>query len=808
MTFLQTNAKVNQINDLTQNSTGTYSDSFDDIAFRDAVSNVWGWGDGTLTNQRDISWSPLDFYPTQNSIRDLEIQGRKVYAVGYNESTFTRSLLALDITDPSNIFLTSYRNSIYSAISCAIDGDVFYVGSIASGPSGLNRLHVYNVSKPYSLGGGSVYESFHSTSGGVTDIDAEGYRIYYISYNDTNGDALRIANTRNPDAITTYTPNWNNKKALGLEVSGHIAYIAASDEGLYTLNISNKYTPTELDFIPLPGNATDVILDGQIAFVSLGYGGVASIDISNPNNIQQLSAHNGPGIYSEMVLQGNTLYVAGGPSGVLIYDVADPMHLTLVDSIPVPYAWDVELFGGTLVVGSKEGIHTFAVEAASGGLTDISAYVFPNHFYDYQVWDIEVIGDIAYIAGGPDGLYTLDIRDPNDPVLLDRWTNGNDNFYKLSINGQFAHCANASGEYIFDIANPLSIRFLNSLSGTSMYEVENIGGFSHVALGDGTSVYGIGNTTLPMHPTILASYSGGGVNYTSVAVQGRHAFLGVDAGGSGSDGVQAFDIRGFPYQTDAKSIASQIWDLYVEGDILYSANGNWLDIWNVSRPYFLVYEDWINWGQSNVMKGVHPFGTTLVAAKNMLGVSLVNVSDVTNINNFSNYYDATAATQVEVAGDYIYVANQSSLIIFRLFKSAADTYLDSAALAQSTSIYGIDRGSISSATLDIEAYHPEMITFEMSSDGGVTWQAITPGVSTTFTTPGKDLRWRAIFDGAKHISPHLYSIEINYETKSGFVQFLGDYMWYLIGGGAGLILVIVIIAVVVRASKKKKMPTR
>ncbi|NHJ83937.1 MAG: hypothetical protein FK734_00660 [Asgard group archaeon] len=800
--IIQTYAYANYMAPFTTTDTDVFVENFDNDLLIDAVSDVF-LNAGTVTNQRDFVEAGLDFYATTSPIRDLEVEGRKVYAVAFSMTIFSNSVYAFDITDPANIKFLSARNSLTGLSSCDMDGDVFY-GGVRDSDFASNSLAIYNVSRPYNLFAASgVYEGATFVDGAVTDIDAEGFNVYFTSYNDTTSHGLNMIFAQDPDNPILYQTDWLTTKALGLEVTGHYAFIAASDDGLYALNVSNKYSAIQLDHLALPGNATDVLIDGTIAYVSLGPGGIAAVDIADPSNLQLLTVFDLPGYYRHMTLQGNTLYATAGAAGVRVIDVVDPTHLSLVHTIITPFAWDVELFGSILVVGTDDGIHTFQISAAGGGLTNIQDFIYANSFSDFEVWDVEVRGDIAYIAGGNDGLYTLNVKDPMNPILLGHWTNGNDGFYKITVDGQFAHCGNGTGQFIFDVSNPSNIRYLDMIIGNDMYDIMAVGGFAHVAL---YGVYGIGNSTCPTMSTVYDSLSIP-VNLTSVFVHGRTTFVGEDAGAT-ADGIYSIDIISSPTVIDvAGGLTSNIWDLYVDGDILYVANGRWLHTYNVSNPYAMVFRDYINWLTDETMKGVHPFGTTLVVAKNQMGVGLIDVADITDITQIAEYTGITSAKQIEVAGDLAFVANRDSLLIFRLFESAADTYIPGTDLVQSASVFTMPNGTISAATLVVDTFTllGPSITFEMTADG-TNWEEVTPGVLHTFTNPGTDLRWRAYLEGDKDRSVHLYQVEIEYEFeyKRYFLGLSPLWLGIIFGGGGGLLLIILIIVIAVVATKKKK----
>ncbi|NHJ48399.1 MAG: hypothetical protein FK733_11500 [Asgard group archaeon] len=795
--------------------TDVFVDNFSTINFRDPTSDVFGWGRGTLTNERSINITQLDFLETDNPIRDLVVDGKKAYAVGFNMASFLQTVLAVNIQNPLDIQLLSARDSLSGLISCAIDGDVFYGGVIDSDWA-TNSIASYNVSLPYNLDAPSdVYEDEVYTNGAVTDISVQGNLVYFTSYNDTGDQSFRIVDAFDPDNLVDYTPIWNTKKALGLEVNRHIAYIAASDEGLYTLNVSDKHSPVELDHLALPGNATDVILDGATAYVSLGISGVAAIDISDPTNINVLDIYNTADYTRHMALQGNTLYVTQGALGVRIFDVVDPTHISPIALIEVDDAWDVELFGEVVVIGTEQGIYTFEVAAEGGGITDFSTTEFASINTGYQVLDVEVIGDIAYIAGGVDGFYTMNVRNPLNPILLDRWVDTGAYLTDLNVNGQFVHCVDDSGHMVFDVRDPNNIQYLKIGIGSDMNDIVNIGGITYAAF---QNVIGVANETFPslLSLSVLDTYATG-TNLSCIYVEGRKIFVGDYLGGTGTgiyiiSNIDPTNLQLIEYQDGLFSYHNEF---VVEGDILYSANGRWLHLWNISDPS-IVMLDFVNYGLNNhTTKDVQPFGNYLITANSFIGTHLFDTIDPTDIQLLSTYIESDNASKVAICGDYTYIANFDTLEVLRHFESVGDTYIDDTHLAQSTSIFTMPNGSISAATLNIDAMqlpNPLALTFQMTADGG-NWEIVTPGVLHTFADPGTDLRWRATFNGDTYRSPHLYLVEIEYEFeyKRSLIDF-SDPMWIAIfaGGGGGLLLIITIIVIVAVVRKKKKAaaPTR
>ena len=74
------------------------------------------------------------------------------------------------------------------------------------------------------------------------------------------------------------------------------------------------------------------------------------------------------------------------------------------------------------------------------------------------------------------------------------------------------------------------------------------------------------------------------------------------------------------------------------------------------------------------------------------------------------------------------------------------------------------QGRITKATLTVlENLNGQTINYFLSSDGGVNFEPVTPGVEHTFAIVGTDLRWRAVLSTADTlVTPQLLSVSIAY----------------------------------------------
>lgn len=648
----------------------------------------------------------------------------------------------------------SSRNSFADLRCGRIDGDFFYAGRSI----GLAR---YNVSNPYNYAGGGVYLGTTALDGVVTDIDTQGHFVYCTARGSASSRAFKIIDFEDPYSPQVVVNNWGSQTTLGIDVEGQLVYLAEDYFGLYIANMSNPHIFLQYDSVNTPGNATDVLVEGAIAYVADGPSGIQIVDVSDPTDISIIGSCNTPGNARRLALQGKTLFVADEDGGVQVIDVSDPTHPTNVTSLSVPVAYDVALYGDILVVGTNLGVQTFQIGEFVSTLT-------PQGIFSsgYEFWDVKVQGDVAYIAAGANGLLAVDVSDPAHPVFLDAHAAAINRFYrKLDIQGHLAIVADygaGGGARIYDISDPSDLQYLATWALTYATDITIHGEVLFVA--DGTAGIYIANISNPYAPVFLDSYDLGTSNVTGIAVQG-HFLYAASTTTSSDDTITVFDIRDL---TDIKPIDSFLgvyshYDVFIDGDYLLATELMNAPIWNVTDPFLITTTDVIN-GIVGECMGCWGFGPYALFANGSAGLMLVDATNLHDMQVLDCYLGSSGAIQVTVHGDYIYLANKTSLIIFRLFESTGATYVTGSSMAQSSAIYS-SANFVYEATLEVTTHSPTdtSIAFALTADGGSHWEPVTPGVLHSFAYLGSELRWRAIFTTSRNDqSAHLYNLTLSY----------------------------------------------
>jgi hypothetical protein len=241
--------------------------------------------------------------------------------------------------------------------------------------------------------------------------------------------------------------------------------------------------PTTTHSLPSTWIARHIAVHGHTAFVVVGSSvGIVSVDISAaPREILRVPTGN-DATCCTVNEAGNLLAVGGMEDSIEIYDVQDPAAIVLLTTITLSYPltsrgmWvtSVKLLGTTLVAGvgtelilwdlttptSPSSVasleidnvswitgvdavgSTCVVSTAGAGISvvDISS-VSSLRVTGWarrllQVFSIQLSGNTATAACGPDGVLILDVSDPANVVEMAAVSNGQDCFH---VTGLFDH---------------------------------------------------------------------------------------------------------------------------------------------------------------------------------------------------------------------------------------------------------------------------------------------------------------------------------------------------------------------------------
>lgn len=193
--------------------------------------------------------------------------------------------------------------------------------------------------------------------------------------------------------------------------------VSAGDIGSVSLDLVGVYSTSR--------NAHAVFVDKEIAYVANGGDGLVILDVStssNPRKIGQYKLEDA----EDVIVANNIAYVIqrGILEGtrrlsdrVVLIDVSDPWNPIKLGE----YNHTGDHFGGIDVVGNK--IYAIAREKliildARDLSKPIKAGEFEFGMSNLAYPKLDVVGDIAYIAGGSGGLHIISVRNSSQPVEI------------------------------------------------------------------------------------------------------------------------------------------------------------------------------------------------------------------------------------------------------------------------------------------------------------------------------------------------------------------------------------------------------
>ncbi|MFX1317839.1 MAG: hypothetical protein ACFE9D_06760 [Promethearchaeota archaeon] len=731
----------------------SYNEYFTSTTYEDVgQTTADGWGDGALSMDRDLTVTHLSTYTTSYVTPDIAVQGRKAYiAVLTWSGSNSQTARTLNVTDPTAMTLMGWRNIAQDVQSVAIHGDMLYVGR-------QNWVIQYNVSNPY---GAYINQGAVAVVGNVTDLAVHGHFLHAVAQTTSGNDHQYIIDIENPISMSIVSDSpWSD--AWGLDVQGELAYLADGTFGMYIRNVSNPYAPLGVDSYNTPGTAKDVLVDGGIAYIADGSAGVTILNVSDPTNITYLGSID---TYDarELALQGNTLFVADFTGGVKIIDVTNPQHPVFVYQI-TGTTYSIAISGEILYVGLPTGMASYAVTMYSVIGPGLPWF---NRYNAYDAWDVAIQGNIAYVAGGTDGFYTLDITNPRNPVLLDRTQHlGSVNYYSVEVQGGYAFIEDlANGDWLsYNVQDPTNLQYLDWVSYSQGYDFVVSGDVLYIA--DGTLGLYLMNISDPANlgPNLGPSYHDG-YNYTSVWVQGHTVYATANGTVSGNQGIFVYDASDLSSLVLIDHVGLTFpRDVVVYGDYMAVTDGVYgLYTYNVTDPFHITSVDYFDPNNFEAY-GVDMYGTKVVMTQKYNGVYLMDATDIHDLQLIASYTSAgMPAHRVTVHDEFAFVANGNSIEIFQLFNTAANSFDTSPSTAQSLT-FDSTTDIIVNATLtaSTKSYPLTSIQWELTANG-IDWEPIAVGVFHDFIDVGSDLHWRVTLD-ATYVdqSPYIYNITITY----------------------------------------------
>ena len=268
--------------------------------------------------------------------------------------------------------------------------------------------------------------------------------------------------------ITSYTYDGRSEYTRDVLVNNETLYMANGYWGVRAVNIADLENPTSVDnYYPGAGReSVELAARGNILIVADRQGGTKFIDISNPNSLNYLSMYPSYDRASRLALDDHNLYVGDRAGGLVVLDISDPTTPVEIGR----HERDYETQGIAIkedyafVANPWHGFYTLDISNLND-IKEIAYYDKPVGTFP-GIWDVGIKGNYAYLLCQRYGVQVVDISNPYSPEFVDELllpegqnpSGGDSPPLDIAFAGNNIIISNGlDGVYVIDIYNPEDI---------------------------------------------------------------------------------------------------------------------------------------------------------------------------------------------------------------------------------------------------------------------------------------------------------------------------------------------------------------
>ena len=389
-------------------------------------------------------------------------------------------------------------------------------------------------------------------------------------------------------------------------LGGSARYALQSENLLYTLmgsklyiaNIADIKNPVEIGSLPIPGIGRRLEKKGSLLYIACTEGGLATVDVSDPakpkllDSLQFDTAQKAGEVF-DVTLYGDYAYVADYRTGLYIVDIKDPANLAVKASFTDfenqddPYPYDLFISGTYLYLSCEhDGLYIFDI-------TNPLQISVQSHFrgpesVGNQFFQSYREGNILYIAGGVAGLVIVDVTDIKNPVYISNIDKQYGGVLSIAKVGNFVYlCTEFTDFYKIDVSDFQNLKQVESfpLDGHHSLGLSMAGNYVFLANSNyGIRIFDVSGQSM----TQAGAYTSLG-RVIDCQGAGQYAYV-----AAGKNGVQIFNVSNpqKPALLSKTTVAGYANGLFVGDGKVYVAellaegesSGGFLEILDTSNP--------------------------------------------------------------------------------------------------------------------------------------------------------------------------------------------------------------------------------
>ncbi len=605
-------------------------------------------------------------YNTNSTIHDLAVQNRFVFLAT------DRGLVVMDFSNPeSPVEVSNYQLKggltgifIQGQIGYAVDGTGLRVLDFSHAPA----IHeIGSKSTPGAANAIFVRDSFAYIADGFNGAVVFGTRVLV-----------------SPDE-TTIRYSSAQIKTEGVTKAGNHLFLAASEQGVRVLDVTDPAKPRFVKSIDTPGYSRQVTVVADRAFVSDGPSGMLTLDISqlSDTSVSDTTVSIGDDSYAT-VFANELVYLADGSTGVKIVGFPQPLSPTLISQTPIPgLAQDLALYGDTLFVAAGQGgvwaVSTSNVnfpnllgnfKASQGEALGIAVLAVnenpspqPEFDPDQATPGNQIFKLYALVAYGNAGLQIVDVTNPLSLQLVGSYKMDG-SIEDVWVGEGYAYLANSNGFiHVVDISNPAQPKLFGihrtpgqardlTLDTATLYVADFERGVRILSVADAQKPVEIGFYDAPAF-----------VSFVTTPPQGDHAFI-LD----GRQGMWAIDTTAQADLTEIGSFTTSgiAHSATLADSFLYLADGpagfQIVNVEDARNPYLVSKFDTPGEAMDLVVDQ-----RILYVADGPRGLRIYDQSNLMEVKEISSFQIPGSARRLALQDDYIYIASmQGGLAILKV----------------------------------------------------------------------------------------------------------------------------------------------
>jgi hypothetical protein len=246
----------------------------------------------------------------------------------------------------------------------------------------------------------------------------------------------------------------------GIQVIDDVAFIGDHTYGFKIYNVSNPSSPALLGQTADPGTYHDLYVEGSLAYLADLEDGLIVFDISDLSNPSRLGDYDvGEQNAAEVQVVGNLVYLAEfGPlgGGLEIFNASNPSNLVKIGEYK-----DCGIVYNVQVIGEIAYLAAGLNQLITLNVSDPTHPAYLGTYHDGErVRYFYVEDQIAYVTCSNDGFKTIDVSDPTNPQLLGEYS---DLGFSIGVfkSGNLAYVGEwDDGLAIFDVSDPTNLQLL------------------------------------------------------------------------------------------------------------------------------------------------------------------------------------------------------------------------------------------------------------------------------------------------------------------------------------------------------------